>query len=62
MISRLRLTEMAPKKDVPWWINIVGAISATPVLNVFLHGLATLVLAPLDFLVPPVVKVSSNVF
>lgn len=64
MISRRRPTAMAPRRDVPWWTNTVGATSATPVPNVFLHGLATPVLALSASLVLRVAKVSSklNVF
>ena len=49
---------MAPKRDVPWWTNTVGATSATPFPNVFLHGLATPVLALSASLVLRVAKVS----
>ena len=57
-ISKRRPTVMAPKRDVPWWTNTVGAISATPFPNVFLRGQATPVLALSASLVQRVVKVS----
>lgn len=58
--SRPRPTEMALKRDVPWWTNTVGATSATPYRNVFLRGPATPVLVLSVSQVPRVAEVSSN--